>query len=663
MQLTTQLSTKALRSKWKRRPKSSSNLAFPPAFTENLRRWQKLLKMEIDANERVIREHLSNSSWRDLSRRGLAIGNLRLVSHKVEPLCGRVVELETSDSEHWNSMGIKFKRGVPLVLCSGERISHLGECVLLSASERRIRLKLDGRAPELSVDHPTSYVLIPSVTAGVLHSLTKFLSESSSWKGLPGERILQYAYRAVPMPVVHRDRKLQCIQKLNDDQQRAVAAALNRSRPIVTIQGPPGTGKTAVVIEIILQAIRTKQKVLVCAPSNLAIENIIGRIRGETEASRMSLDPSISMEEDLKQHNSYSDLLRLYEQLNESIRLTGDSSITRKISQEATRLRDSMRKSVVVEKQVILCTVSSGSLHTLRGLGFFPDVVIVDEAAQAMECATWVPLLQAPRCVLAGDHCQLPTVLHSSEAISQGLGTSLMETLDKEFGSVVKHFLSVQHRMNEKIMRWSADYFYESKLQAHRSVAGISLSDISAIDGSDLMNEPLLMIDTHSVSRQRGLSVSVERIHQQSYRNHGEAEIVCAYVQFLMRMGVRQCDVGVISPYFAQVELLRKTLGEEIVNTVDGFQGQQREVIVMSLVRNNYEGRIGFLSDARRLNVAVTRARRQFLLVGSSSMMRHAEHLRSLLECIRTVGKVLRPDQLTFLSVDAHAIGQDVSER
>uniref|UniRef100_A0A0M3IFR0 Helicase ATP-binding domain-containing protein n=1 Tax=Ascaris lumbricoides TaxID=6252 RepID=A0A0M3IFR0_ASCLU len=578
LQLTTQLSTKALRSKWKRRPKSSSNLAFPPAFTENLRRWQKLLKMEIDANERVIRIPL------------VEVTTIRSVQQQV----------------------LKLTAGVPLVLCSGERISHLGECVLLSASERRIRLKLDGRAPELSVDHPTSYVLIPSVTAGVLHSLTKFLSESSSWKGLPGERILQYAYRAVPMPVVHRDRKLQCIQKLNDDQQRAVAAALNRSRPIVTIQGPPGTGKTAVVIEIILQAIRTKQK-------------------------------------------------------NESIRLTGDSSITRKISQEATRLRDSMRKagltSVVVEKQVILCTVSSGSLHTLRGLGFFPDVVIVDEAAQAMECATWVPLLQAPRCVLAGDHCQLPTVLHSSEAISQGLGTSLMETLDKEFGSVVKHFLSVQHRMNEKIMRWSADYFYESKLQAHRSVAGISLSDISAIDGSDLMNEPLLMIDTHSVSRQRGLSVSVERIHQQSYRNHGEAEIVCAYVQFLMRMGVRQCDVGVISPYFAQVELLRKTLGEEIVNTVDGFQGQQREVIVMSLVRNNYEGRIGFLSDARRLNVAVTRARRQFLLVGSSSMMRHAEHLRSLLECIRTVGKVLRPNQLTFLSVDAHAIGQDVSER
>uniref|UniRef100_A0A915CFM6 DNA replication ATP-dependent helicase/nuclease n=2 Tax=Parascaris univalens TaxID=6257 RepID=A0A915CFM6_PARUN len=377
----------------------------------------------------------------------------------------------------------------------------------------------------------------------------------------------------------------------------------------------------------------------------------------------MSLDPSISMEEDLKGHSSYSDLLRLYEQLNESVRLTGDSSVTRKISQEATRLRDSMRKSVVIEKQVILCTVSSGSLHTLRGLGFFPDMVIVDEAAQAMECATWVPLLQAPRCVLAGDHCQLPTVLHSSEATSQGLGASLLETLDKEFGSVVKHFLSVQHRMNEKIMRWSADYFYESKLQAHRSVAGISLSDISAISGSDLMNEPLLMIDTHSESRQRGFNLSIERIHQQSYRNYGEAEIVCAYVQLLMRMGVRQCDIGVISPYFAQVELLRKTLGEEIVNTVDGFQGQQREVIVMSLVRNNYEGRIGFLSDARRLNVAVTRARRQFLLVGSSSMMRHAEHLRSLLECIRTVGKVLRPDQLTFLSVDAQGIGQDVPGR
>ncbi|VDM44309.1 unnamed protein product [Toxocara canis] len=460
------------------------------------------------------------------------------------------------ENECWDVEEKAQVTGVPLVLCGGEQIAHIGECVLLNASERRFRLKLEGQAPELNVGGHASYTLIPSVTAGVLHSLTKFISELSSWKGLPGERILQYAYRAVSMPVAHHDRKLQYVQKLNDDQKRAVAAAMNKNRPIVTIQGPPGTGKTAVVIEIILQAIRAKQKV---------DASKLGRIRAETEACQMGLDPSFSMEEDFKQHNSYNDLLHFYEQLNESRRLTGDSSTTRKISQEASRLRDSMRKSVISEKQVILCTVSSGSLHMLRRFGFFPDVVVIDEAAQAMECATWVPVLQAPRCILAGDHCQLPAVLHSNEALSQGLGTSLMETLYKEFGSIVNQFLSVQHRMNENIMR--------------------------------------------------------------------------------------------------QVELLRKTLGEEIVNTVDGFQGQEREVIVMSLVRNNYNGRIGFLSERRRLNVAVTRARRQFVLVGSAKMMQHAEHLRTLLDCITRTGKVLSPEQLTFLPMNDHLTAEDVSAR
>ncbi|KHN87012.1 DNA-binding protein SMUBP-2 [Toxocara canis] len=469
---------------------------------------QNLSRFSSKTIRQLRREHLVDSSWNELCQRGLAIGNLHLVSHTVEPLCGRVIELETREAESTTSA--RFKRGVPLVLCGGEQIAHIGECVLLNASERRFRLKLEGQAPELNVGGHASYTLIPSVTAGVLHSLTKFISELSSWKGLPGERILQYAYRAVSMPVAHHDRKLQYVQKLNDDQKRAVAAAMNKNRPIVTIQGPPGTGKTAVVIEIILQAIRAKQK-------------------------------------------------------NESRRLTGDSSTTRKISQEASRLRDSMRKSVISEKQVILCTVSSGSLHMLRRFGFFPDVVVIDEAAQAMECATWVPVLQAPRCILAGDHCQLPAVLHSNEALSQGLGTSLMETLYKEFGSIVNQFLSVQHRMNENIMR--------------------------------------------------------------------------------------------------QVELLRKTLGEEIVNTVDGFQGQEREVIVMSLVRNNYNGRIGFLSEGRRLNVAVTRARRQFVLVGSAKMMQHAEHLRTLLDCITRTGKVLSPEQLTFLPMNDHLTAEDVSAR
>lgn len=272
------------------------------------------------------------------------------------------------------------------------------------------------------------------------------------------------------------------------------------------------------------------------------------------------------------------------------------------------------------------------------GVDYRPDLIIIDEAAQAFECVSWLPIMCASRCVLAGDHNQLSSVLTSPEATKGGLGKSLMEFLCHEFGPVVSHLLSVQYRMNEKIMRWSSDQFYEGKLEADPSVANRTLSEISNVPQDSIFNEPLLMLDTYSPNNpsQR------EEFHKMSFINRREADVVMNYVRYLRQSGVKDCDIGVITPYYAQVQYLKNKLGHEIVRTVDGFQGQQKEVIVMSLVRDNLTGDIGFLQDERRLNVAVTRAQRQFLLVANSKMMEGTPHLASLLSYIRKSGKIMR---------------------
>ncbi|VDK42839.1 unnamed protein product [Anisakis simplex] len=644
------------------------------------------------------------TSSTELYERGLAISNLTLVSDVVKPLFGRVIELRTAANNHDNaqrSISAKFRQGSPLMLYrGGAQLEPVAECVMLRSAQREIQLKLNKKLDQnLTVDchnqnnqtttaeqgteistTATTYTLIPSVTTGVLHSLTKFISDSASWRGAPGERILHYTYRALPMSSVHHDRKLHYIlDELNDDQKRAVSAALNKNRPVVTIQGPPGTGKTAVLIEIILQAIRAKQKVL-CAPSNLAIENIITRIRNYNEQCRIGMDPNILMEDELKEdHNNYKQLVEIYERLvsehlNESIRLNGYSSaITKKLMQDGKRLKDFMQKNVISEKQVIFCTVSSSSLHSLKRFGFMADLLIIDEAGQVMECATWLPILQSKRCVLCGDQHQLPAVLQSTTAVAQGLSRSLMEILNQQFGSILNHILSIQYRMNEKIMKWSNEYFYESKLNAHQSVANITLSEISDINEKSVINAPLLMVDTQqkinkeadeflpedqssksSTNKIRNRPKKLffqEQSYQHSYRNINEAKLLCVYVNYLLKMRVQSDHIGVISPYFAQVELIRKMLGnsEISVSTVDGFQGQQREVIIMSLVRSNYKGRIGFLSDERRMNVAITRARRQFVLVGNGRMMQNAKHLRTLFDCIQKNGTRINAEKFTSL--------------
>ncbi|MFH4979129.1 hypothetical protein AB6A40_005838 [Gnathostoma spinigerum] len=583
-----------------------AELAFPPKFAQKIQEWPKMLQLEIEEVANQVRTELKKYPWPELLRRGIAAGNLSVSDQYDSVSFGRMIELKGPDTP--DQMSRRFRPGSPMLLCSEDGVKKIAETILLSCQNGQFLLKI--RNGPSFIKGNAKYTIIPSESADVLCSLKEFLSKKSSWSSLPGGKLVQYAYRALQLPSIHCDPKVNCYLNLNDDQKRAVAAALNQKRPIVTIQGPPGTGKTAVITEIILQAIRRKKKVLVCAPSNLAVDNIMDRMNG-THFSRIGLTSSHSLDSEIENHKMFNALYGLQSEISE-LRSQRTSSEIRNMSRTADTLLRQIKMDIASNKQVIFSTISSGAVLVVRKLKWFPDFVIIDEAAQAMECATWIPLLNAPRCVLVGDPSQLPSTILSKKAESDGLGISLMEVLINEYGSLVNHMLRVQYRMNEHIMSWSNNYFYSSELKADKSVANMTLCDINDLKQSNIMSQPLLMIDTSSA---KGL----EECHQKSFRNEFEACIVIAYVQNLLAAGLKSSDIGVISPYDAQVGRLRETLGVDMVNSVDGYQGQERNVIVMSLVRNNKKGSDGRLSfwdkDARTklkttdfLGAPVTRA-------------------------------------------------------
>jgi predicted DNA helicase len=249
------------------------------------------------------------------------------------------------------------------------------------------------------------------------------------------------------------------------------------------------------------------------------------------------------------------------------------------------------------------------------------DLAVIDEAAQSVEPACWIPLLRAERIVLAGDHCQLPPTIVSKEAAREGLAVSLMERLLAERGSGLSRRLKVQYRMNEAIMSFSSEEFYESSLEAHSSVGGHLLRDLPGVVETPLTSSPLLLIDTAGAGYDEELEPEGE-----SRRNPSEAEMVVQQVEALVEAGLAARDIAVIAPYAAQVRLLRERLaldGLEI-DTVDGFQGREKEAVVLTLVRSNENGEIGFLADTRRMNVALTRARRKLIIIGdSATISRH----------------------------------------
>lgn len=423
---------------------------------------------------------------------------------------------------------------------------------------------------------------------------------------------------------------------LNRAQQEAVNKVL-RAKDVAIVHGPPGTGKTTTLVEAIYETLRRESQVLVCAQSNMAVDWIserlvdrgisVLRIGNPTKVNDKML--SFTYERRFEAHPDYPQLWSIRQAIRKlrQERKRRDNSWHQKMDRlksRAVELELRINSQLFGEAKVIASTLTGSASHLLSGQKF--GTLFIDEAAQALEAACWIAIRRASRVVLAGDHCQLPPTVKSIAALKGGLGTTLMERIVARKPSVVT-LLTVQYRMNEQIMRFSSNWFYDGRVESAPEVKYRGILDY---------DNPITWIDTsESDAKEEFVGESFGRI------NKTEAELTLdALKNYFTKIGRQRIadehiDVGVISPYRAQVQLLRRMVrkaeffkpyrGCITVNTVDGFQGQERDIIVISLVRSNDDGQIGFLSDLRRMNVAITRARMKLIIVGSvQTMTRHA---------------------------------------
>ncbi|MCC9640726.1 AAA domain-containing protein [Rhodopirellula sp. JC740] len=426
--------------------------------------------------------------------------------------------------------------------------------------------------------------------------------------------------------------------ELNPPQRDAVAFAL-MADDVAIIHGPPGTGKTTTISEIIAQSVLRGERVLACAASNTAVDNLLERLvrlmpnvvrvghparvfeslQEHTLDALVESDPTNAVIKDLRR-----ELDQILREANRPFR--GDPGRQRRqrreLFAEAGRLRGLIRsqeRSIVrsvIDRADVICTTTTIDEELLSDQSF--DLVVIDESCQCTEPGMWQAILRADRLILAGDHCQLPPTVLSDEAARIGMRESLMQRLVQRHGQRIYRRLTVQYRMHESIMRFSSDHFYEGTLVADASVRSHRLCDLENVDDSDFTREPLLLIDTAGAGYEEELEPD-----GQSKLNHGEAKIILQLVKRLADAGVTGDQIAVIAPYAAQVRNLRMRLdldGIEI-DTVDGFQGREKEVVLITMTRCNPDGEIGFLSDRRRSNVALTRAKRKLIVVGDSATL------------------------------------------
>ncbi|MBO4907516.1 MAG: AAA family ATPase [Bacteroidaceae bacterium] len=433
---------------------------------------------------------------------------------------------------------------------------------------------------------------------------------------------------------------------LNTSQQAAVNEVL-WAKDVAVIHGPPGTGKTTTLVEAIYETLRRENQVLVCAQSNMAVDWIseklvdrglsVLRIGNPTRVTDKML--SFTYERRFESHPLYTELWAVRKALRDVYASRSGSSDSRhqkiaRLRDRATELEYSINQSIFDDARVIACTLTGSANRLLSGMKF--ATLFIDEAAQALEAACWIAMQKVHRVVLAGDHRQLPPTIKSPEAMHSGLDRTLMQSIVEQKPQAVS-LLTVQYRMCDAIMQFPNREFYGGKLQSAPEVKYRGILDwdtaIEWIDYDEAKSGEVSYLETMN---------GVSRV------NPAEAQLTLDTLwQYFDEIGVERIlderiDVGIISPYKAQVGMLRRMLRRDrkwrplrsliSVNTVDGFQGQERDVIVISLVRSNEEGNIGFLRDLRRMNVAITRARMKLIIIGSRSTLCHMPFYRRLAE-------------------------------
>ena len=576
----------------------------------------------------------------------------------------------------WTRLGV----GSPVILSEENRASSSGENgwrgIVSSMHRDAIQVAIN-QFIETDSDRPT--FRLDRATDEISRFRQRQAMEAARSASSSRLEVLRDVLIGSAGPVFEKIEPIQVFnQNLNPSQIEAVQFALS-AEDVAIIHGPPGTGKTTTLVELIRQITRKGQTVLAVASSNLAVDHLLERLiaagehavrlghpaRVTPEMREHTLDELVENHPDVKiAHKLMRDGYALLGQADRYTRAKperGHLTVKQAMRQEA---KDLLREARKIEDQVtesilnrarIVCSTSTGLDRERIGNKRF-DWCIMDEASQSAEPSAWIPLQYAERVTLAGDHYQLPPTVLSLEAMRGGFNISLMERL-LDFGGLSR-MLNVQYRMHQEIMTFSADVFYDGNLQADETVRAALLADLPTVTSTPLTTTAITFIDTAGASYDEEPEPDGESAPQgYSRMNPLEAELVIKKVDELLECGVSPADIAVISPYSAQVKLLREKLSKSPaqaavlgggdatlsregieIDSVDGFQGREKEVVIVSLVRSNREGEVGFLADTRRMNVAMTRARRKLIVIGDSATITSHGFYQRMVEYFESIG-------------------------
>ena len=615
---------------------------------QDLQQQSAMLQKEYEYEKELYRQQTREAGIPKRIQQGVCWFPVKLVADRYNSLNQLTVEVtrtETEETEH------SFEYGCPVCLfriSADRQIRYFNFSAVISyVQDNKMVVVLPGPQvlPELVVTGELGVQLYFDDTS--YKTMFAALREVAEAKGNRTARLREVLLGKAP--ALRRETGPVRFPWLNASQEKAVNQVLC-AKEVAVVHGPPGTGKTTTLVEAVYETLHRENQVMVSAQSNTAVDWIaeklvdrgipVLRIGNPTRVNDKML--AFTYERRFEAHSDYPELWQIRKTIREMtgrLRKSGREDRERlhnqltKLRVRATGLEIRIDTELFTEARVIACTLVGAASRVLERKRF--SSLFIDEAAQAIEAACWIAISRADRVILAGDHCQLPPTIKCIEAARGGLGRTLLEKVVLHKPETVS-LLKIQYRMHEDIMRFPSRWFYHDELEAAPEVKYRGILDFDT---------PASWIDTSELDLQeKAVAEGTGRL------NTGEAELLVRELKnYMERIGIRRIleehiDFGVISPYRAQVHYLRHLLKKEpffrpcrrliTVHTVDGFQGQERDVIMISLVRANEKGQIGFLRDLRRMNVAITRARMKLLILGEAVTLTRHPFYRELYEYI-----------------------------